>query len=465
MPPHASDHSFAEKELFEGFYLEPSNGLAHPSSIQLWNQSNKGNGHWRRFLSTGDVFSPAPGISAKPIEITPFEEIKNTSLTKVRRWLSGVFGKEDLPNSLITPTGLEVVENGIVDGVSRSRRKALLAWAESSNVELTNELFDPFFQKIEEIQYIGPQAAVVFGHFHDKTTLSMPNIDKKRANTVSVNLGKFDTMNYTLSATEVHPRDRIGKIEHGLVNFEQLLLCKLKEQQSERPSLSTALQNPFHFVRGNFANPLKYYGDAEARAQSEGLSIQDLLLGMPEPFFFTYAFNENFRVDYGFMGYAPLLRTFVLNDFSSDNVFDLVAFMHEAVHCMHAAAQRKRDLQGQINFGSMSGNIKRVVIQEEFDAYALELEALNLILDNKMLIASRAGSKLKPEEILVQLNLRPEQIEPLRLLCHLSSIYFKESSLQNYSQEYMSRIAGLELSYGFDLYTPNYQLIAKNPNS
>lgn len=112
-------------------------------------------------ISTGDVFAPASGVSAKPIVIIPFEELRRTTTSRVKNWLLGVFGKEEQTDSLITPTDVEAEETGVVNYLSQSRREAILVWADWANVDLTDEMLASFFQDIKNIERIGPTAAMV----------------------------------------------------------------------------------------------------------------------------------------------------------------------------------------------------------------------------------------------------------------------------------------------------------------
>jgi hypothetical protein len=198
-------------------------------------------------------------------------------------------------------------------------------------------------------------------------------------------------------------------------------------------------------------------------AAKQRLPTEELLFPMAEPYYFTYAFKEDLNIEYGFMGYAPLLRTLVMNDYTStENYLDAVAFMHEMVHCIHAAFQRKHSMNAYLQFAHAEGNPRRVVINEEFDAYAVELEALNLLLDNEMLEASEKDAILNPDKVYEELHLRPEQKGPISMLCRLGLSYFKGSSIGNFSDEYTSHVARIQIAHGFDIYASDYRLIAKN---
>ncbi len=333
---------------------------------EIWLEEGESNGtkQWLRCRITGPI-EQRGGILLAPVEIQRcVQKIRVGAWNKIRELMP----MKEPSNSLSIPD-----ENGSLGKETATPRGERildihLAWGSGS------------LKDIQDATHVSTHGAISLLKL--KAPERKPDVKDVIVNKPTIKQGRFQNENNIELAT-LSPKERIGIIENGLEEFEKILLSKIQSLRSERPALKTAMQNPFHFVRGNKSNPLKYYGDAAKMAAEQGVNAEKILFSMPEPFCFSYAFKEDFYSEIGFMAYAPLLRTLIMNDFRScRNYLDVIAFMHEIVHCMHSAQQRRNQMDAYLRFANLEGNPRKVVLNEEFDAYAVELEAFNLILDD-----------------------------------------------------------------------------------
>ena len=379
-------------------------------------------------------------MNVVPVDIQRcIQELRNSFVAKIQ----GLLKRTD-DDCLYIPTSTGELSHEKTKASGSRMTNMYLAWG------------DGVIDSIQDMEHISSHDSVHVMKGHKKEV--PPPILNHKPTAAEVGENSYKDLN------SLPPRERIVKIEQGLLLFEQKLLDKLKQLGLKRPGLPLAIQNPFTFIRENSRNPIKYYGDAAQAADEHGIPAAAALFAMPEPFYFSYAFKEDIDRNDGVMAYAPLLRSVIMNAYRSPElILDNCIFMHEMVHCMHAAHQRKRDMEKHFSFQlSRSGDTdKKVVIQEEYDAYAVELEALNIALDNALLSKVESGGA-NPEEIAERLRVTEQQKITVQMLCMLANVYFKDSSIGKYSPEYTDLVNKIVMFDGMDLYSPDYQLLARS---
>lgn len=409
-------------------------------SIKLWRKLNppQNGNDWQKIVST-DPVKEAGDVNYVPVRVSEFRTRDNSTMTKLKR----LFSRSRTDETILTlPDGTEV------EAAMEKSRQAILAWGKEAGVALDEKTISKLVPDVETVDQLGKNLSIINMKSkeivlpHKETPTSRDNKEK-----------------------ELPLKKRIEKIEEGLENFEKLLLSKLAASKIQRPGLDEAFRKPFDLVRANKTNALKSYADAVKIAKSNDLSMIALLISQKNQKYFSYAFKEDY--DYngeGYMAFSPLTRTFIMSEFRSpDNPLDAVVFMHEAVHCMHATKQRERNKDAHIKFRmSLSDGKKGVVIKEEWDAYALELEALNVLLDNAMYVAAQRNEKLDANVVMEILHLRPDQRSPVALLCSFGLSYFKNSTIDNLSVEYVNHVAQNMVGHGVDLYSPDFQLLMRS---
>lgn len=210
----------------------------------------------------------------------------------------------------------------------------------------------------------------------------------------------------------------------------------LVERSVHTPDLRVALANPFHFINANRTNSLKNYECARRQAQESGIPVEALMLSLRNPRHFAYSIEPQLLAEHGAMvGSAPLHRMLGVSlAWDPDNALDRFGIYHETVHMMHQAMQRMRDIESFIAF--YAGQTRHVIIDEEYDAYALELEALNIQLGGELRRTLEAGKNLQPDTIMQMLHLHENQRIPSTHLSWLATAYFPHGTIGRYPEAF-----------------------------
>jgi hypothetical protein len=441
---------------------------------------------WLRCLVKGDA-EKREAVNTVPVEV---QQCVQKLQTNVFKKLSALLSKREASEGFHIPTPEGTMSANTAQPVGKRKKDMMLAWGDEK-VDVPGARIVSkhgavtLLEKIEVEAELPKAAERIIAETEspkpvEQKTMAMPDIGSLFT---EINTTQIDSQ-YTSPANqyaerlymkkeseavsgidELPPRERIEVIEQGLMKFRDMLFEKKKNLNIDRPHLDLALQNPFTFVEKNKDNPFKHYRDALNAAGGQFENVPLILLKMKEPFYFSYAFKEDLTSDSSVMSYAPLFRTIVMNAYKSpDNSFDNIVFMHEMVHCMHGANQRRRNMKEYVEFYTYRGEGKKVPILEEIEAYAVELEGMNIVLDNAMFTAAQHDRELGIDEIAGKMNARQEQIMPLTMLSKLGKIYFKDSHIGNYAPEYMDFICKMTAFDGYDLYSPEFELIQKRAN-
>jgi|GEM_PF-6841490 len=245
--------------------------------------------------------------------------------------------------------------------------------------------------------------------------------------------------------------EKIVQIEGAFATFEQTFM-PLVERSVRTPELRVALANPFHIINANRANPLKNYEKAKQKAQASGLPVEALMLSLQNPRHFAYGIEPQALAEHAAMiGYSPMNRMLAVNSgWDPENALDRFGVYHETVHMMHQALHRRTNIESFVMF--YANQTRRVVIDEEYDAYALELEGLNVQLDGALRRSAEGGKMPDTDGIMEVLRLREDQRIPLTMLLWFSSRYFPDGAIYQYPKAYIELVDRACLHDGFQLF-------------
>lgn len=220
-------------------------------------------------------------------------------------------------------------------------------------------------------------------------------------------------------------------------------------------TFNTAVQNPFHIVNANKKNSYTNAAIARKDAGRRGIHLLYVANGkLRDPRHFLYDIEQGEAAAMqGFAGFAPVERRMVLPpNFDPNNPLHFLVTYHETVHVMHAAHWLMSGGQGFVDFYTRER--PSVILNEEFDAYALEVEALNLLLNDELRTMISSGRTPDVDTIADRLGIPQEERQPLGLILNLAEKYYPEGSVtvSQKPQEFMGRIAANQASYGYDLF-------------
>lgn len=237
---------------------------------------------------------------------------------------------------------------------------------------------------------------------------------------------------------EMKTEKKIVEIVRAMTEFEAQvspLIANIKN-----PKLQTVLRNPFHVFKANTSNPLRNFEKAKIEGTKNNIPPEAVMLSLPDQRHFGHIVNDKAlgRMN-AIVGFAPMQRSLVISEnFDLTNTLNRLTIYHEMIHVMHQAVQRTRNMRAFMAFNAAPPHPK-VIINEEFDAYGLELEIMDLLLDGQMRKKAQEGKMMEPEKILESLQLRPDQLTPSLFLSKLASLYFSGGDISKgqFPQEYM----------------------------
>lgn len=201
------------------------------------------------------------------------------------------------------------------------------------------------------------------------------------------------------------------------------------------PGLRQALSNPFAFVDANKTNPGKNLIRARKLAETQlgagEINFMAFMLGMQkDPRHFAYGILPTDIHGTATAAMNANRKIMLLNEnFDPQNALDSLFVYHETVHFMHVAAWIKRNRDEFIKFHAMpsKSNTPVVIVNEEYDAYGMEIEALD-VLTNGLLRSSRNPLE-HIDHCMRLLNARENQRGPLTMLLTLAGFYYPQGNV------------------------------------
>ena len=249
---------------------------------------------------------------------------------------------------------------------------------------------------------------------------------------------------------EIELASQIESIQADFYTFEEKIMSRLSPNDEQYNSL----KEPFDIMRNNESNPLKNSAVVERLAVQKNISVPEMTLGsLKDTRHFSYGpMPEN--TEQGHMLYAGFAPTHQMIAFRSDaqfNDFDNLIFHHELRHVGHFGNRRKEmgDAQYfQLIFAQHQKPYS--FLEDELDAYAGELEALNVLMNGKLKALGKEGF----EEMKKELKLRQDQHLTAFFLARMSEEYYQpKAEGEQYSQAFINFIMLTQRHDGYEIYS------------
>lgn len=153
-------------------------------------------------------------------------------------------------------------------------------------------------------------------------------------------------------------------------------------------------------------------------------------------------------------GFAPVTRAMYVNEhYEASNDFENLVMLHEAAHVQqHAMDRATSDPHEYLAFYKPED--KAVMLHDELSAYALELEAMNVLLDGELRNSAQSNKMFDPEKARKMLNATSEQGTPITMLCMFAKEYFKCGDVLNneFPDDYVALVVRAVTADGYTPY-------------
>lgn len=264
---------------------------------------------------------------------------------------------------------------------------------------------------------------------------------------------------------EQHKKDEaalarsIQAADQAMATLDKLSTPQLAKLPSNQIN---ALRSPIDIYRNNIRNPNRnsytfLLDDLDKRGENALKSPAALMLE-DRSFFFMRLLEGRVNVAGTF---SPTARTLHLSeDISSVNLFDAMMIYHECEHARQDSIVRGFLTSAQLkqkydSFYTANGpsDKPRVLVLFEYQAYAKEIEFLNLLTDGKLKQDSQTGV-FNIEEYRKRLNALPNQTGAIDMILRLGQVYYSTgSSLDSYSKAFSQKLNQNHSEQGYNLYT------------
>lgn len=263
---------------------------------------------------------------------------------------------------------------------------------------------------------------------------------------------------------EQHQKDE-ASLAKAINETDQAMELLEKQMTQKITGLPTAFQNalkaPLDSYNINRGNPYRnsytfLLQDLEKRGEAALLNPAAVRLENLN-YFFMRLLEGRTNVAGSF---SPSARTLHLGDnVSSSNLFDALVIFHEAEHARQDFELRRfltnPGLKTKYDaFYSGAPSVRpRILISCEYQAYAKEIEALNILTDGALKNESRTEIP-NVENYRRRLNARPDQKEPIEAILQLAPVYYSSgSTIDGYRLAYTQTLNQLYIRQGYSLYT------------
>jgi hypothetical protein len=270
------------------------------------------------------------------------------------------------------------------------------------------------------------------------------------------------------SLSEEQEMDRfIGEAENGFMQFGALVE-PLIQQQTHLSELQRAeLSAPFEAMRINFTNAERNADRFHSVRQGEGIAR------LANPYHFTIDVMDEEGI---LASFAPTTRVMSLSsDFDPSSILDNLVLYHELRHSTEDA-NLKQSFRTQEQYNSyLAFNTRnsqtdrpRMMIASEGQAYAYEIEILNLLLDGQLKRDIEAGNNVTNDQYVNQISssIGVNDVQGRRVIQMLLTFadkFYPEgfSERGGMPREYIDLLADQYRAQGYDLYlgSPGYEVI------
>jgi len=255
------------------------------------------------------------------------------------------------------------------------------------------------------------------------------------------------------------------RVERSFENFSEPISRALAHRRASGetdPLFERVIQSPFQTIRGNrenqHSNAAILKKEAAQRA-TELVFVSNEKLTNPYHFLYDIDAGESAAVQ-GIAGFSPAERRMVLPEqFNPDDPLDFLVVCHETAHVLHAADWLKKDARSFFEFHLYGQPKPAVVLQEELDAYAIEIEMLNLLLHDQLRQSISSGRPIDRQVFARQLGIVPGREPLLQMLLDLARQYYPSGKLSTSAKPpaFSRAVSREKQAGGFHLFerTPN----------
>lgn len=229
-------------------------------------------------------------------------------------------------------------------------------------------------------------------------------------------------------------------------------LQELANNSVPEQALQKALSFPFNVIKANAENPFKNVEVAKRIAEGMNIPWNTLLLNLPHPHYFAYGPFPQHLMGKATAGFAPLARMMVFEaKINNENKMDMLTVVHECLHLPQHALQR-RNLKWYTQFYGVQQS--RVIINDEYQAYGLEIEAMNIQLDNVLKLAVDAKRPVDRQMVMQALSARPSQQLMIEMLCQLAEQYYPNGNAATnmYPESYSTMVKNICFTDGYEVF-------------
>lgn len=240
----------------------------------------------------------------------------------------------------------------------------------------------------------------------------------------------------------------IGKIETGFATFGAEL-GRRADASGRMPSdswIRPHMDAPALLIEHNRSNPLRNGVRQKSTVSASQMRLNDL-----NHFFYGIAEQRHYAASF-----SPMERTMRLSkELDPANAVDMLVVGHEMKHVQLDTQKRARlnspEMQGRYTsfYTGRRGERPRTDITEELFAYAWEVEAANLMVDDRL----RSGAIADPTTLLRALNGRADQEGICEIILRLSRVYFPDGMRhgQPFPQRYTNAL-GQQYAQVYDVF-------------
>ena len=215
----------------------------------------------------------------------------------------------------------------------------------------------------------------------------------------------------------------IARAEQGFTAFEEKVMPLIQGLESQ--GLKDNLKGPFQVMDFNRENPDKNFLKLKAKMAQAGIENHTNPTQSPYSFNFIAQSSPGLRA-----GYNPVSKTMALSeDFDPDSLYDMLVLFHELKHVIHdtnikQSFQTREEYEAYIDF--CSSQRRNIVVNDELDAYAFEIELLNLMMDNELFEAAKEGRPINPAKLRDYTQKEKDLQDIGGLIFELSQLYYPD---------------------------------------
>lgn len=233
---------------------------------------------------------------------------------------------------------------------------------------------------------------------------------------------------------QLKKESRIERIERLFVEWGDKLILRIPKHV-HHPRIREQLKVPFDYMKRNRKTKIKLYVDYSKK--NPGHTIVDRN-------FFYYQFRD-FGSRRIAASYNEGKRTISLShDFNPKSTYDMLVLYHEIMHATQGDALAKMLNKDQYRYYARNIAPYGNLVGFEVQAYAWEIEILNIVVDGHLAKVFRKGGTLDVLQYMKQLNIPDSQRAQFASLVKYANMYYPEGFMTNgFSRKFDSFVVSM----------------------